>query len=751
MAMMISKGISKMKTSIVLSYAATVFALVSAMALPALSQDAAKANEGENESGSPAAIEARARRMVMNAKALIENGEDERAVNMLEAIPKMFPDAPSRFSALLELGRHQLGKRQFDAAGATLRKAFASSDREIQAESLLLQGQAQLDRGQAGDAAMILRRVTQDYPTSLFANDAFFMLGQIHFDAGRWARAAEAFQMVGTAVPEDAETNSVTLAEAGQRIYVHVTDKDLAVLAALGEVESVELSSKSGDREKARLTPFGKGDGDFLASVETTSDTTQPFDGRLTVHGDDEINVGYLDRNTESGAVRQMRNAAARIVSTGTVTFMDGAQRQKVRGVFCEQPAFILVRDLDADVSPSPDTVRIQISAQYRERPEVAEGQVAPPPDPDAPWIVRSTIDVELKETEPRSGVFSGIVTPRLLNTDTNATPTVLSGGEIGVLPDDRLTAQYEDATHLQGNTPEVRVAEVSVLVGGSTEPQSIVANASDATVQAKKLLLEAQLLHKWGSIFKDVGLDVQAADKAEEGLLKVDELMSLAARFSLDRKIVEETFAVKWDLQLIQGNLGEAIATCRQLVRLFPDTTLADRAFMQIGNARMQEAKNDPEAITSAIRVYNGILSLPASPLKAEAQFRIGEATEQLVRLRAQGGRKPDFSPAMVAYKRCAEAYPESAYAGDSFKKVIDYYISIRDYPRCIETLERVFQDYPDAPWLDEMLLKWGVVCHRMGDGEGAVEKFRRLVEEYPGGQAAAQGQQFLRRLTGN
>ena len=730
-------------------------ALIATLALAAAAAFAQGEDDDKQENGgSPAAIEARAKRMVMNAKALIENGEDDRAINMLEAVPKMFPDAPSRFNAWLELGRYQLGKRQFDAAGASLRKAFASEDKEVQAESLLLQGQGQLDRGQSGDAAMLLRRITQDYPTSLFANDAFFLIGQIHFDAGRWARAAEAFHMVGTAVPADpAATNAAVSVEAGQRIYVHVTDKDLGVLAALGETEWVELASKSGDKEKSKLIPFGRGDGDFLASVETTSDATEPYDGRLTVHGADEIIVNYLDRNTESGAVRQMRESEAKVVSTGTITFMDGAQRQKVRGVFCDQPAFVLVRDLDADVTPEPDKVRIPVVSQYKERPEVPEGQPPQPPDPDAPWIQRSQVEIDLVETGPRTGVFAGRITPRLLNTDTNALPVALQPGDIGVLPEDRIVAQYEDAHHLLGEKPETRTADAAVLVGGSTEPQSIVANASDAMIQAKKLLLEAQLLHKWGSIFKEVGLDTQASDKAEEGLLKVDELMSLAARFSLEREIIEETFAVKWDLQLVQGNLRDAITTCNQLVRLYPDTTLADRAFMQIGNARMANAKNNPEGIRSAIQVYNAIIALPSSPLKAEAQFKIGEATERSIRASAaaSGGRKPDFSAAMVAYKRCAEAYPESSFAGDSFKKVIDYYISIRDYARCVETLERVFQDYPDAPWLDEMLLKWGVVCHRMGNRAGAIEKFSRLVEEYPGGQAAMQGQQFLRRLTAN
>lgn len=719
------------------------FAVVAAMA-----QGQAPAEK--DNSGSPEQIEARAKRMVRNAKELIENNEDDRAVGMLEAVPKMFPDAPSRFNAYLELGRHQIDKRQFDQAFANLRKALGSQDRELQAEALLLQGQCELSRGNSGDAAMIFRRVTQDYPTSLFANDAFYLIGQIHFDAGRWARASEAFKMVGTAVPDDGATNDTVLAEAGQRIYVHVNDKDLAVLAALGENSKVELASKSGDKERAELVAFGRADGDFLASVITTTDPTQPYDGRLTVQGADDISVVYVDRNSEDGAVNVQRAAKASVVSSASITFMDGAMRQRVRGIFADQPAFIRLRDLDCDVSPNQDSVVVTVSAKYREKPEVAEGVVPPPPDPDAPWIVRSTTEIRLSETEARSGVFTGRITAKILNTDTNLPPTLIGPGEIGVTPDDRVEVSYEDVSHLGGTNTETRVAEAAVLVGGSAEPQSIIANASDATVQAKKLLLEAQLLHKWGNIFKDVGLNSHASEKAEEGLLKVEELMSLASRFSLERAIIEDTFAVKWDLQLVQGNLGGAINTCRQLVRLYPDSTLADRAFMQIGKARMEDNK-DPKSLASAIQVFNAVLSLPNSPLKAEAQYRIGEAIERQVKLREaeNPGAKVDYSGAMVAYKRCADAYPESAYAGDAFKKVIDYYIATRDYSRCVETLERVFQDYPDAPWLDEMLLKWGVVLYRQGNRALAVEKFQRLVEEYPGGQAAAQGQQFLRRLS--
>lgn len=723
--------------------------LVLGAALAAGAQEETEAGEN-GAGGSPAQVEARARRMVGNAIDLLANNEEERAVGMLEAVPRMFPDAPSRFRAHLELGRHLTGKRSFDAAAAALRQAFTSEEPDLQAEALLLLGRCQLARGETGDAAMILRRVTQDYPTSIFANDAFFTIGQLHFEAGRWARAAEAFEMVGTAVPDDGSTNAFVLAEAGQRLFIHVTDKDLAVLAALGETADVELASRSGDREKATLAGFGRGDGDFLASVLTVTEPSKPFDGKLTVQGAEEITVHYVDQNTESGAVKQVKTAQARIVSTGSMAFMDGAQRQRVRGVFADQPAFVRLRDLDLDTTPQPDTVAVTVKAMYRERPAAPEGSelaAPPPPAPDAPWLERGRIDITLAETGPRSGIFAGRVVPRLVDLSTNAPIVELAPGEIAVQPEDKLIAVFRDTAHLRGADPEERQTDVVVLVGGSTEPQSIVAHASDAGIQARKLLLEAQLLHKWGNIFKDVGLNNHASEKAEEGLQRVDELMALAARFSLERRLVEEAFAVKWDLQLVQGNLSDAIATCRALVRLYPDTTLADRAFMQIGNARMQE-KKDSVAIASAVQVYNAVLSLPTSPLKAEAQFRIGEAIEQQIRLRLRPGEKPDFAPAMVAFKRCAEAYPESSYAGDAYKRVIDYYIGTRDYARCVETLERVFQDYPDAPWLDEMLLKWGVVNHRMGNREAALGKFQRLVEEYPGGQAAQQAAAFLQRL---
>lgn len=702
--------------------------------------------KSKSASANPKAVEARAMRMVKSALSLFESKEDERAVGMLEAVSRVYPESQTRFKAALELGRHFIDKRAYDRSLMELRKAILSENAEIRAESLLLQGYLYLGKGSASEAVMCLRKLTLDYPTSSFANDAYYAIGQIHFEARRWARASEAFEMVGTAVPVDALTNSVVLAEAGQRIFVHVRDKDLAVKEALGEKAQVVISSSSGDVETAVLESFGRGDGDFIASVRTAAAASAKHDGVLTVHGSEPVSVRYVDSNTENGAVNVERVSKAQIVSTAVIAFKDGAERQRVKGVFVGQPAFLHLKDSDLDVSQRPDSVSVLIKAQYRERPQPPPGEtIAPPPAADAPWITRFEKTLVLTENGDRTGVFVGRVVPMLMG-EGDSVDKADRPGEIAVRPDEKIVVEYVDKRHLNGDRPEVRTAEVYALVGGSTQPQSIVAHSSESQIQAKKLLLEAQLLHKWGSIFRDVGLSENAKAKAEEGLKRIADVFEIASKNTLERDIVEQAFETRWNLYLVVDKLQSAIATCNQLVRLYPDTVIADRAFMQIANAHIQE--NTPDSLNRAITILGSIIKLPNSSLKAEAQYRIGEVLENRAR-KTVSGKKPDFSPAIMAFKRCAETYPSSSFAGEAYKKIVDYNVSIRNYSAAIEILERVFQDYPDAPWLDEMLLKWGVVVHRMGDTEGAKAKFQRIVEEYPGGNAAKTATKFLQRLS--
>ena len=51
-----------------------------------------------------AQAERRAMRMIKNAGSLLQEREEDRAINMLEAVPRMYPQSQARFKAHLELG-----------------------------------------------------------------------------------------------------------------------------------------------------------------------------------------------------------------------------------------------------------------------------------------------------------------------------------------------------------------------------------------------------------------------------------------------------------------------------------------------------------------------------------------------------------------------------------------------------------------------------------------------------------------------
>lgn len=727
----------------------TMLVLVGLMTLGASAADAPVADKAAAEAASAERAakqaDARAKRMIQQALTTLQEGEEDRALGMLDAVPKVFPNSSYRFTAWLELGRAHAAKGRHDEALVALRKSAASTDTDVRAESWLLQARSQRAAGRDSEASMLLRRITTDCPDSPFANDAWFEIGQIHFQAKRWVRAQEAFRRVGTAVPKSSENvKEDVAAEAGQRLYVCVEDRDIAVATAQGRKMTVTAKSASGDSEKMDLMPFGAEGLAALASVATTSNPSQPGDGVLTVQGGEVVSAVYVDEAASDGSRDVSHVVTVKIVSSAVLTVMDGAYRQTVKGVFAGRPAFLRLRDLDLDVSANPDKVKVGVTS-YRKRPKPTAEEAAVTKkegllDEEVdPWIEIASSEVLLTETAPRSGVFDGRVTPVPGGGTTSA-------GQIPAEADGKIVFTYTDRLHLGGMLPREVASEVAVLTGGSTEPQSIVSSASDPVLQSRKLLLEARLLSQWAAIFREVGLESRAREKADEGLSRVTEIFELSGRQAIRRDVMENAYAAKWDLLLVKGDLSEAIAVCRELLKVYPDTVLADVAFMRIAKAKSES--REPKDMDEAARIYRSVLSMPNSPNKAEAQYLLAELLEKTAKLSATKGSQPNYTAAIAAYRACAENYPQSSFAGESYKRVVTYQIENKDYARAVETLERVFQDYPDAPWLDEMLLRWGIVCYREGDVAGATVKFRRVLEEYPSGSAAAQATTFLQRL---
>jgi len=146
-----------------------------------------------------------------------------------------------------------------------------------------------------------------------------------------------------------------------------------------------------------------------------------------------------------------------------------------------------------------------------------------------------------------------------------------------------------------------------------------------------------------------------------------------------------------------------------------------------------------------------------------AEAQFRIGEVLQKQVEKQFEGehnsrwtesgataktAKQRAMGGAMAAYRKTYQTYPESAFAADALSNVVRFYVETEDFAQASDLLETVFADFPDAAFLDEMLLLWAQVGFRMGDNEIAEQKLRQLVFDYPSSKHVAEAQKKLAAL---
>jgi TolA-binding protein len=704
-------------------------------------QAAAAQDPGENEAG--------AVRLLRTAQQYLENKEYERAVSILQSILERFPDSPVRHEAHLMLGRHYRDQQKFDKAVEHLRHVqildqpgavLDEAAKALVQETLYLLGACYYDMHQYDAAFPILRKLTRDHPSSVWANQAYYYIGMCHFMQKNWQKAIEALSLVGTFI--DPSAPGTQLAEAGRRFYVRISDADLSVATRLGKEVSVELATRSGDRETLVAVPLTPNGDVYLGSIGTVIGAPKPGDLALQVTGGDEVTVSYKDANTRTGEYGVARQAKVGIVSTGSLEFTRGTYEDKAVAAFLNQPVFVALLDADKDTGPGAEEVEVRVRSIYKvRRDEMEESGNATRPaallragSGESEFIEKTRDEVTLRVRElgsgaVRTGRFGATIELRAPD-DAGANP---SDAILTAATGDELVALYTDDRHLKGETP----VEVSARtkVGGEIEnrPKSTQYVVSDPVLLARKNLVESSAYLELGRIFRSMGLLAKAAEKCDQGL----ELLSpiLRAQREIPPVLAQDAYRTKWELELAKQDFAGAMATCNVFSRLFPDSPIVDQALIGIGRIRLERKE-----YAEATQAFNQVLALPLSQAKAEAQFRIAETVELM--------NPENKALAIPAFKVCAERYPDSEFAGAALGKLVDHYIEAKDYRQAEEQIARVFEDHPDAKFLDGMLLKWVIVAYRMGDYAKSKTKCQQLLFEFPESPYAERAKTLLQQI---
>ncbi len=742
---------------------AAVAVLAAGLLLPAAAEaqrPARKRGEGAAAGGNYAAFQ-----LLQKGQELLASGEHDRGTKILETIIEQYPADPIRFKAYLALGKHALERSEQMEAIGHLRNLkgleqpgveLDAETRDLFLEGLYLQGIAFFQTRQYAQAFPLLRRITNDFPNTVWANQSYYYIGMCHFAQGNWNKAIEALGLVGTFV--DDASNAVEYAEAGRRFYVKIQDTDLPVLAKLGEDVKVTITAASGDTETVSLVPL-PGDGQAsIGSVATALGEPKPGDDVLQIRGGDRITTSYIDGNTLDGEKDVGRSREVQVVGTASLAFTRGDFESQAAAAFLGQPLFVVLADADLDVSPQADEARVRITVRFKEEEEDEQAggrgvdlERILRTEEDA-WRTRDEIVLSLRELSPvlaappagdqpageaaaagpvHSGRFGGQVTLAAFVVDQ---PVDQADGLLTAAVGDEIVASFLDERHIGGTSPRTASARIEVAAEIDSTPRAVQYEVGDPVVAARKNLVESAAYLELGRIFKAMGLVKGAREKVAEGLGRVEPIIRRAG--DIPRSLTEEAFRTKWDLHIVADDFEAAIRTCELFNRLYPESPFVDVALLQIG--KIKEERKLPQ---EAIGVYRRVLGLPASQVKAEAQYRIAQATEKLGTVNAA-------EQSILEYKACAERYPDSPFAGEALGKLVDYHVEKKDNAAANDLLEQIFQDYPDAGFLDAMLLKWVLVAYRSGDPQKAYDKCTQLLFEYPESSYAERARAILPKI---
>jgi len=722
-------------------------------------------------------VDREAKRLYDQAVELLDMKQFDRGLGMLETVARDHQGTMLAHMAQMAMGKHHLAQRQYPEAlnhFLLLSRLLepkpgvdqSPQEKELHREALFRAGQAHYEAGQYAACFPLFRRVTEVAEKTPWANQAYYYIGMSHYQLKNWNKAIDSLSLVGTEVEEPTGEGDDALGriEIGERFYAKIEDADIPIMRRLGQPVRARVQVASGDAEEIDGAPVPGRENQMLASAPTALGLPKPNDGVIQMVGGDLLTVTYMDDSTMDGSKGIPRSGRVRAVSTGVVGFYLGDMATPSAVAYPGEPQVVMLRDADLDASAAAEQVTLTVTSRSKvPEAETEESDdlldIFAKEDDKQSWRDRDSITLTLGEVgdgpDIRSGIFVGKVQLAAADADTKA---VANDSVLHVQELDELVVTYTDTVHLYGDEPRETEARVKVsgsVNSGVTADQYVV---FDELLKSRKGVVEAEALVGLGAIYKDMGLDERAKQRAKEALDRVDPI--IVARLKLPGDVVETAFRLKWESELLKDDFAAASATCLAFNRLYPESVLADQALMALGRSLV-----DRGDFVAAVAAFGKVLELENPISAAEAQFRIGEALQKDAEKKAEAadlhgskwgtgglGKATELQtmmgPAITAYRRCYEVFPESAFAAEALGRVVRHYVDTENFAQASDLLQSVFKDYPDAAFLDEMLLLWANVAFRTGDTELAKAKLRQLVFDYPSSPHLEEAQRKLAGL---
>ena len=373
-----------------------------------------------------------------------------------------FPDAPQALEARFGIGETFVAQKVYDQATAVFDRLARNSDTDVVVRAEFLRGVVAFERGDVDEARDIFRAVLDRVPSIELADKALFSLSEIYGLEQRYLEQLTLLRTVGRLGRNSKRTHA-----PGEPLSIVVYDGDLGISRGHNRIPVLVRTEPGGDQELIHLTSAGAGKGLFRADLDTRLGKSQPNNRILELTGRDTIGCDYPEefrgqfRSVPLSDVQIRIAAEAKLDVASTkefeekkVTFSEELQEEveqpevqtdprmsqarPLNQIKPGNPLYVRVRDADRDMTDEPDEVVVKVSGSSGDQVQAA-----------------------LRETDPHSGVFEGMVNTGELPAAATATDAAI--GQTAVLAIDHNPKTFWQSEP-DGRTPKALVVDMKDL-----------------------------------------------------------------------------------------------------------------------------------------------------------------------------------------------------------------------------------------------------------------------------------------------
>ena len=171
------------------------------------------------------------------------------------------------------------------------------------------------------------------------------------------------------------------------------------------------------------------------------------------------------------------------------------------------------------------------------------------------------------------------------------------------------------------------------------------------------------------------------------------------------------------------EGSYSEALKDFQAVVEMYPTSTAADNALLEIARYHLDEANVPPRALAMLERLLE---EYPLSDSAAEAHLLAGRVAM------AQGGTE-DFDRALASFQRVSRLFPDAAVVPQARYFSAEIARLMRREQEALDRYRRLAVDYTRNRWAVHARLRMGATLVAMNEPIAAMEELQQVRNGWP------------------